>query len=372
MHRRQSILLVGALALGSVPTPVLEDVAPLTSPGSLVNPTSSTPVQMWNERVLLDMTGLLMPEPRVHVVATFRMRNTATSEQRIRVRFPLQHPEGSDPIEDLSIEVDFAPVPTTDVLEPSYWQEADNPIHWAAFDVAFPIGTDVIITAQYHIRPRQFERDVDVDYVLETGAGWFGPIESAQIVVRLPYRNCMATCISYAPSWPSPSYHGEMATWTRWNLDPTRGDNFRITLLSPSVWSEILRLETAAANHVAAPEDYMTLADDYRSLGIYRDVSIVRPDLVRLADTTMRRGLAAYPESAELAAWAADRAFFTWSMILGTAALDGRNPTTGELAELRSIRHVLRQLLLLYPEDTRLQQNMWFVERYPWPTVLAP
>jgi hypothetical protein len=305
-------------------------------------------------------------------MATFRMRNNAASDQHLRARFPLQHPEGSALIDNLSIEVDFAPAATTQVLEPSYWQQAEYPIYWAAFDATFPVGRDVIITAEYDLQPRQYEGDLSLDYVLETGAGWFGAIEFARIEVRLPYENCTAICMSYAPSWPAPARVGDLFTWTRWNLNPTRSDNFSITFVSPSLWREILDLETRAANGLATHDEYLLTANLYWSAAMGPGDFLARPWLVELAARTARRGLALRGEPSEFVTSLATYYSSLWHSIVQLVDWEARAPTAFELAEVERIRVALHRALAFDPDNGHALRVLREMETYSWPPPLGP
>jgi hypothetical protein len=364
------VAVVFALLLPRPRTALADAAPPLTPPGSSVDPSSSTPVQMWSERVEIDAGGLLQEDPQVHVVAIFRMRNTASLPQNLRARFPLEHPaEPSPTVENLSIRVGSIAVPTTQVREPSYWQEADLPILWAAFEVSFPVATDVLITAEYDIRPNTNHGRSRIDYVLETGAGWFGPIAVADIVVRLPFHNCPVTCMWYAESWPTPSYAGNTLTWRRWNLNPTRDDNFYVSLISPSLWTQIQPLETLAANGAATSADYLELASLYLSAATERDEFIVWPLLVDTAEITIRRGLSLYPQSSDLQT---QLACVRWERLRQDIIARQRSPTPAELVEVERIRGIFLRAIALDPRNRLAQDMLTWIEGYEWRTPSEP
>ena len=60
-------------------------------------------------------------------------------------------------------------VATTPNLSP-YHRDSDL-IHWAAFDVRFPPGSDVLLEVSYVQSGGEYN-DACFDYVLQTGAGW--------------------------------------------------------------------------------------------------------------------------------------------------------------------------------------------------------
>ena len=350
--------------------PVLADAAPpLTPPGSSIDPSSSTPVQMWSERVELDATGLL-EYGKVHVVAVFRMRNTASSQQSMRARFPLEHPKGigdgygSFPsVENLTVQVDSTRVPTVEVREPSYWDKADQSIRWAAFDVAFPVGADVVITVEYDIRPLYGYYAVRLDYVLETGAGWFGPIALADIILHLPYPANMGNYIWHTASWPRPLFAGNTITWRRWNLDPSREDNFSVGLVPPDAWERIRQLETRAANRNATPPDYLELSQLYWRFATDEHETSLRPPLADAAERAARKGLAINPSSSELLS---QLTYIQWVRIAHVLTYSRRGPTPAEQAQIDHIRDLFLWAFELDPSNRHAQDMARFIEDYSW------
>jgi hypothetical protein len=330
---------------------------------------------MWSEYVELDATGLLRDDGRVHVVAVFRMRNTASSPQDLRARFPLEHPRGIGDgwglfptVENLTVEVGATPTPTMEVREPSYWEDALQPIRWAAFDVEFPVGRDVLITVEYDVPPRPDYYGIALDYVLETGAGWFGSIGLAQIVVRLPYAPNPDNYIWHTPTWPTPSIAANTLTWTRWNLNPSQEDNFFVYLVAPAAWERVLELETLAANGQAAGEDYLELSLLYWRVATDEHEVSIRPVLADAAERAARRGLRIDPRSSELLY---QLAYVQWVRIANKLQwYYQRGPTPAEQAEIDRIRNMFLRAYDLDPDNRHSLDMARYIEEYSsWPSA---
>jgi hypothetical protein len=327
---------------------------------------------MWSEHVQLDATGLLEEDGKVHVVATFRMRNTASSRQNLRARFPLEHPEGIGDgygrfptVENLMVEVGAAPVITIEVSEPSYWEEAAQPIRWAAFDVEFPVGRDVLITVEYDVPPRIDFSAVAIDYVLETGAAWYGAIALARIDVLLPYPVSSDNYTWSAPTWGTPRFAGNTLTWTQWDLNPTREDNFFVYLVDPADWHRIRELETMAANGQATREDFLQLSVLYWRAATDAYELSINPPLADAAERAARRGLLIDPRSSELIY---QLAYIQWVSIANPLDWYYRRPPTA--AEQRQIDRIRDMFLRAYDLDRNNRDALdmaRFIEHYRWP-----
>jgi tetratricopeptide (TPR) repeat protein len=91
-------------------------------------------------------------------------------------------------------------------------------------------------------------------YLLETGAGWKGPIGSADLIVRLPYeatpQNVLLTeHTGWSLTTPGASLDGREVRWHYNNLEPTRENNLEISIVQPSYWKKVLNeLENTTRN----------------------------------------------------------------------------------------------------------------------------
>ena len=101
-------------------------------------------------------------------------------------------------------------------------------VQWAAFPVTFPVKKDVLLEVEYemlNVYAEYGEGFTGIAYILETGAGWYGNILSADIILRLPYP-VTEEVIKFA----NPGYvmvNNEMR-WNLKNIEPTRQDNLEV------------------------------------------------------------------------------------------------------------------------------------------------
>jgi hypothetical protein len=261
------ILLLGTFLPAS---PVLADVAPPPPPfGS--NPAGDNPntqVQMISEKVIFELASVSShKDGQAKVTATFQMRNQGTQEEKMVVRFPLGPvSQGScidspyPPINDLVAWVNGVSTATT-----TSYQTVTAPIDnsaqqvtipcWANFPVTFSVGKDVSIEVQYTAlgygnanvntvpdNSRGFAGDdpsaeVSYWYILQTGAGWYGPIERADIIFRFPYQvnnqdvDFGSTDSAWVPS-------GNQLAWHQEKFEPD--SDLHVYLTNPVVWQSIL------------------------------------------------------------------------------------------------------------------------------------
>ncbi len=320
MERTPARHLIAAVAASMslilLAAPIRADIAPPEqAPGSNIQPEGATRVQMAAERVTIEVlrvkgarnTGL----PVANVVASFTMRNTGNAAETMTVRFPLSdlsgwgdgfggHPE----IEQVTIAVNGKRTPTRVVTIPNPRGESEPPVRWAAFDVTFPPGEDVVIDVQYILQSTGYMPYGRFKYILETGAGWHGPIGLAAFVLKLPYPANEENVV-LGRSTPGGQLFGDEVRWTFKDIEPTEQDNFYVTVLAPSVWEHILeaRRQTEAKPRSAAA--WRELAQAYLS-AIYGKYDVeIGANFIPLIEEAYRRAQENDPTSAQLhAEWA--------------------------------------------------------------------
>ena len=343
---------VAAFLAGASPSPAHADAAPpLTPPASSIDAGGPTMVQMWSEVVLLDARGLAFEDGVVSVSARFRMRNTGSAPEQLRVRFPLEHPQGYGDgyggypiVENLSAYVDSQPVLTGEVSEPTYWNQLDARIRWATFDVLFPVGRDVIISVEYAVHAATDEFGTRLDYVMETGAGWAGSIERAEIILRLPYPATRAAYLGswHSDAWSNPVYSSDTIRWVRWHVEPTEEDNFEALLVPPHLWYQILTLQRRIANGVGSGRDYMAQAEAYWLASRSYHGWISHPHLLEAAEAVVNRGLHRFPGNLDLIA---EGAFFRLEGLYSSSPLAGEDLSPSEQREIDLARCQIAQAL---------------------------
>ncbi len=210
-----------------------------------------TRVQMVRERVVLTLD----PDGRQATVeGLYLMRNTGAQAETMEVPYPLMllfseciEYRFTPPkrIADLQIWVDERPV-SFKVREGAPVRETcTEPIPWAAFTVSFPPGEEVQLRVRYRQETWGSPPYLVLTYILETGAGWYGPIEEGEILVQMPYPVSEATVVlnatlGYPQSTTSGAQlEGSTVRWTFHNLEPTPEDNIFLIFMSPSAWQEI-------------------------------------------------------------------------------------------------------------------------------------
>ena len=256
-HFKTYILTFSIIFLALVlANPTHADAAPPAVPdGENILPGEEfTMVQMVAEEVIIDVGSTLkimyswVDEgygyyPEGFLVAyncTFWMVNQGEETENLAVRFPINTDYALGKIEIESIKINDSPISwTEDDIDSTTNHSRFN---WAHFDVTFPPGEEVEIKITYTtITHAWYSRaNQSVSYILETGAGWYGPIGQGRIILRMPYKVTPDNIMMPYSDTPM----GEMTeydmVWEFTNLEPTKQDNFDIKIVSPEVWLEIL------------------------------------------------------------------------------------------------------------------------------------
>jgi hypothetical protein len=282
-----------------VALPVRADVGvhPILPGGSSLKPEVETPVVMQAEKVTLNVriateadntVVKLNPEAyglqfestwfpaAAEVHADFTMKNPASETANMTVWFPLAstletvgwelNPDEIVPhIDSFKVVVDGKAVDfiVSDLPNP---KGADKPpLPWASFPVSFPAGEEVLIEVSYVLPAQPTVDDVGMtfNYILQTGAGWAGPIGKAELVVNLPYP-ASAETIGAMPE--GGQAEGKRVRWTWDNLEPGPQDDFSIWLLLPEHWDELQAARLAVKANPEDGEAWLNLASTYRRL----------------------------------------------------------------------------------------------------------
>lgn len=314
--RHRIAAVAASISLILPATPVQADIAPPEqAPGSNIQPEGTTQVQMAAERVtiaVLRVKGARDTDlPVANVVASFTMRNTGNAPETMTVRFPLSDPDGrgdgfgSHPeIEQLIVAVNGKRLPTRVVTTTNPTGASEPPIRWAAFEVTFPPGKDVVINVQYILQSTGYPPYGRFKYILETGAGWYGPIGLATFVLKLPYPANEENVV-LGRSTPGGQFFGDEVRWTFKDIEPTEQDNFYVTVLAPRVWEHILEARRRAQARPKSAAAWRELAQAYLS-AIYGKYGVeIGGKFVPLIEEAYRRAQENDPASAQLhAEWA--------------------------------------------------------------------
>jgi hypothetical protein len=306
--KRTVTLLICIFLLQVYNQPVSADVAPPPyPPGSSISPDGQTQVRMLEEHVTLDFDPGNLHDPELHinhaysdytisVKADFSMKNLGTSTESMKVRFPLSYKHLSDDllIDDFQVLVEGSPTPF-EKEEYSDDQFQGNMKLWAEFPVTFLRQQEILIQVQYSLKSISKYWHNSVAYVFETGAGWYGTIGKAELIVNLPYEYSPDSILSILPGG---SIFGKTIRWTWQDFEPTAKDNFFITLESPWLWNEVVAAKQAILDDPHEGAAYTRLGTLYARIA-NGGREIAYPEFERLAIDTLKKGAALSPEDPE-------------------------------------------------------------------------
>ena len=220
-----SLMATAGLFLAILPYTVRPDDASLGAVGYSVVPLDNDQVAMAAERVEAEIRG-----DEAWVTCVFTFTNTGPTTE-VLMGFPQAQPiEGGEPeLRGFRALVDEEEVPVTFRQNGQPQDRWDYPIAgWHTFTVPFAGGQTRIVRNTYHGRltwesngGRLFE------YILHTGATWYGPIGEGEIVVRWQKERYVAPeSLSAIP----PGYiRGQRDLhWHFSDLEPTREDDIRV------------------------------------------------------------------------------------------------------------------------------------------------
>jgi len=253
--------VIAYFALAAFPASyALADVAPPSyPPGADIQNGGTTQVSMMSEAVTITIRAdkssaegqfgaLASTEMSGDVDANFVMYNPGSADESMDVRFPLGAPTGMGDVgqvENFAATVNDVPATITTVMEPG---EFDTQVPWATWPVTFAAGQNTTIHVTYKVRPTGYSPYGRFNYILETGAGWNGPIGQGTITMRLPYHvNAQNTDLGTNPASfdaPNPqgfTVNGTDVVWSFTNLEPTSENNIKLTVLQPDIWQAIVK-----------------------------------------------------------------------------------------------------------------------------------
>jgi hypothetical protein len=260
---KRSLLLLVIILLLVPATPARADAAPpAPPPGANLGPGDElTQVRMVSETVMLVVwsnapSGGL---GQAGVTADFTMRNMGTQTESMAARFPISASDGYGnlpEIRDLGVRVNGSVVPTRRTLGPEIrW--GDELVPWAEFDVTFPPGEDVDIRVVYTLDAYGEAPYASFEYIFETGAGWYGTIGRAELILRLPYEASVQNVllgpgIGVGQTTAGGVIAGNDVRWEFTDFEPTGADNLQAVLVMPGAW---LRVLTERENVARSPND---------------------------------------------------------------------------------------------------------------------
>ena len=221
-------------------------------------------VQMVDEEVIIDVGSTFdtisnddaFPNEwtsgyRLAYNCTFWMVNQGSDTETMNVRFPIHSAYEVGKLDIVSIKVDGDPV--------EWWEDEivwDQDYNWAHFSVSFPPGEEVEMKVTYttltyanglfHDIPHD-----SLNYILATGAGWYGPIGKGRIIIRFPYKATSENVFLEYQDKPFQFTDSDLV-WEFTDLEPTSDDNIYLDFVSPNRWLEIIaereKLESSPNN----------------------------------------------------------------------------------------------------------------------------
>lgn len=322
-NRIAALVVLACILLALLPAPVRADVAPPPIPlvgGVGPFEYQDTNVQMVSERVEMELTPQPAEDEEIHfsihlveVNAWFVMRNTGSQDETMQVVFPLADMNCYKYPQDLNLApsytyaffsdngfqafVNGVSADVSTITTPLPCHPDDSELNWAAFDVTFPVGQDVLIRVTYLIEQRGNEEVLNVGYTLETGAAWKGPIEEAIIVFRFPF-----VVESFIIPGTTPGYRimQNEIYWRYENFEPDSSDNINVSFISPTTWAAI---QDSRARIRSNPKDdtaWATLADSYYGISHFHGPNVRSAEYAQRVHDTYRDGLKENPESAAI------------------------------------------------------------------------
>ena len=283
---KHTIMIFLIFTLLLLPSTVHADMAPPAQPPG-ANPvpgSEGTQVRMLAETVMIDVQ-LEAPSSslgRAHVTADFTMHNTGSEVETMAARFPISASDGYynyPELTDLNVKVDGKNVQTRRIQgEDPYYGSGQVP--WAEFEVTFPPGQDIQVRVSYSVDGSGEYPYIAFTYLLSTGAGWKDTIGSADLIVRFPYEaNTQNVILDTHTGWSltttGGSFSGKEIRWHFDDLEPTREDNFEISLVMPSAWKKVLNERENVTNNPSDGEAWGRLGK------IYKEIFFLRKDYRR-------------------------------------------------------------------------------------------
>ncbi len=299
-----AVCILIAVAAAIVPgRAALSDAAPPRKPpaGSVAPAAGTTMVQMLAENVTLWIRAGAGGKYVASVTADFNFRNQGPSAESMQARFPMESVDGGGDgyggrplIRNFAAKAGGAALPVTVIEEPL----TDGPaVAWSAFPLTFPAGKDIFLRVTYETDFNYGKYgEAWLEYILETGAGWYGNIGSAVVTYRFPY----AVGPVNVPGQEQAVRTGSEVRFLYTDFEPDSRSNVRLHFFSPAAWQKILDLERETGENPQDIRSVIALADAYQDMCL-----ISGPDASRLAETIVLEGLTYNPDSADLhAEWA--------------------------------------------------------------------
>ena len=133
---------------------------------------------------------------RGKVTAEFWLKNLGSKDEVFDVWFPLaasfSNPSflqdiNNDQIKDFKVWIDNKPGKNLTRVQAPALGMTGRQSAWAKWPMKFKAGEEVTVRVTYTVYPGGRRPFADIEYILQTGAGWNGTIGKAVIQIVLPY-----------------------------------------------------------------------------------------------------------------------------------------------------------------------------------------
>jgi hypothetical protein len=185
---------------------------------------------------------------------------------------------------------------------------ADASMEWAAFDVTFPAGKDVLIRINFSLIESARDVIFSFQYTLETGAAWKGPIGTAYIVVRFPYLATPDTILDDTTSGYQILYNEIF--WSYRDFEPTHANNMTFAFVSPEQWQSIKNERDRVHQDRTNVDAWLQLAQLYSSVAYIGKADVRDFGYRQKVFNTYAQAITANPDNANLYAAYADFLFY--------------------------------------------------------------
>ena len=201
----------------------------------------------------------------------------------------------------------------------------------------------------------------NIEYILETGAGWAGPIKRGYVVFKFPYEATnenvlLATTAGY-------QFLYNEIFWSFENLEPTSNDNINVSIVSPNIWQEMVSWRRELRENPKLPEDWLNLANTYEYISTWHGPNIRDPYFYQKIPSIYEAGISANPDNASLysnyAEFINDDCCYYFS----------NNMTPEHLAHIEKL---IDKALALDPQDSKGRSLMGVIQSYYDPDYAPP
>lgn len=300
MRVNKKILMLLGVCIFFTYTPVSADMAPPAQPpGSLPEPANATKVQMVSEIVDIRVqnTGPLYygdskrMAVNASVQAKFFMKNQGEGDEKMNARFPLSNYRrwgdgysGNPEIQNLIIYVDEKEVQWTVSEGPQAAGKESPSVRWANFSITFPVGKTVEVEMSYQMQSTGWLPLAEFGYILETGAGWYGPIGNGVINLILPYDAVPAENVNLRDSSSgSEIVSKNTLSWAFSDLEPTPQDNWHAEIIAPETWQTIVSLKEKSSKEPENETWLTQVIEKYSSIIYGKGLWVINPGYLELA-----------------------------------------------------------------------------------------